>query len=137
SRVEVARSALAAKRGELLRQERALEEAAGRREANRAEFVALEAKAATAPEGDGSLDAAYEAAEARVAEITTELETLRERLHASERERDALAARSSALSLAVEQKDGSSALVSAKLHGIRGLVAEHVRIEPGFEAAIA
>ena len=49
----------------------------------------------------------------------------------------ARAARSSALSLAVDQKDGSSALVGAKLGGIRGLVAEHVKIEPGFEAAIA
>lgn len=137
SRVDVARSTLAAARGELLRQQNALESAEQRRDSTRTEFVALEAQAATTTEGDGSLDSAYEAAETLVASITAEIETLRDELHAAERERDALAARNSALSLAVDQKDGSSALVGAKLGGIRGLVAEHVKIEPGFEAAIA
>jgi chromosome segregation protein len=137
SRVDVAQSKLAAARGELLRQQNALEQAEQRRDATRTEFVALEAAAATGEEGDGSLDAAYEAAEAVVATLTAEIEQLRDALHAAERERDALAARNSALSLAVDQKDGSSALVGAGLAGIRGLVAEHVKIEPGFEAAIA
>ena len=137
SRVDVARSTLAAARGELLRQQNALESAEQRRDSTRTEFVALEAEAATSTEGDGTLDTAYEAAEALVASVQAEIEALRDDLHAAERERDALAARSSALSLAVDQKDGSSALVGAKLGGIRGLVAEHVKIEPGFEAAIA
>ncbi len=137
SRVDVAQSKLAATRGELLRQQNALEQAEQRRDATRTEFVALEAEAATSEEGDGSLDAAYEAAEAIVAGLQAEIEQLRDDLHAAERERDALAARNSALSLAVDQKDGSSALVGAKLAGIRGLVAEHIKIEPGFEAAIA
>ena len=137
SRVDVARSTLAAARGELLRQQNALEAAEQRRDSTRTEFVALEAQAAVSDEGDGSLDSAYEAAEAVVAGLQADIESLRDDLHAAERERDALAARSSALSLAVEQKDGSSALVGAKLAGIRGLVAEHVRVEPGFEAAIA
>ena len=137
ARVDVARTSLASARGELLRQQNALEAAEQRRDSTRAEFVALEAEAATSDEGDGSLDAAYEAAEAAVSSIQAEIEALRDEVHVAERERDALAARSSALSLAVEQKDGSNALVGAKLSGIRGLVAEHVRIEPGFEAAIA
>jgi chromosome segregation protein len=137
ARVDVARSTLAAARGELLRQQNALEAAEQRRDSTRTEFVALEAAAATTTEGDGTLDAAYEAAEALVARIQADIEGLRDDLHAAERERDALAARNSALSLAVDQKDGSSALVGAKLRGIRGLVAEHVKIEPGFEAAIA
>jgi len=137
SRVDVAQSKLAAARGELLRQQNALEQAEQRRDATRTEFVALEAVAATGEEGDGSLDAAYEASEAVVARLQAEIEQLRDDLHAAERERDALAARNSALSLAVDQKDGSSALVGAKLAGIRGLVAEHLKIEPGFEAAIA
>ncbi len=137
SRVDVAGSKLAAARGELLRQQNALEQAEQRRDATRTEFVALEAVAATSEEGDGSLDSAYEAAEAVVAGLQAEIEGLRDDLHAAERERDALAARNSALSLAVDQKDGSSALVAAGLAGIRGLVAEHVKIEPGYEAAIA
>lgn len=137
SRVDVAASALASARGELLRQQNALEQAESRRDATRSEFVALEAQAATTTEGDGSLDTAYETAEAAVASLQAEIEGLRDELHVSERERDALAARNSALSMAVDQKDGSSALASAGLGGIRGLVAEHVKIERGFEAAIA
>ncbi len=137
SRVDVARSTLAAARGELLRQQNALEQAEQRRDASRTQFDALEATGVIEDESDGSLDAAYEAAEALVATTQSEIETLRDELHAAERERDALAARNSALSLAVDQKDGSSALVGASLPGVRGLVAEHVKIEPGFEAAIA
>jgi chromosome segregation protein len=137
SRVEVAQSKLASARGELLRQQNALEAAEQRRDATRTEFVALEAQAATSEEADGSLETAYDAAEERVTGLQAEIEALRDALHVSERERDALAARSSALSLAVDQKDGSSALVGAGLAGIRGLVAEHVKIQPGYEAAIA
>ncbi|MBH0109300.1 chromosome segregation protein SMC [Salinibacterium sp. NG22] len=138
ARVEVATSTLTAAQGELVRQQQALAEAQSRREAAQAEFEALETQASNSTvESDGSLDTAYEAAEATVSSIQAEIEALREALHASERERDALAARNSALSLAVDQKDGSSALVAAKLSGIRGLVAEHVKITPGYEAAIA
>ncbi|TAL44524.1 MAG: chromosome segregation protein SMC, partial [Salinibacterium sp.] len=136
ARVDVANSTLAAAQGELLRQQNALAEAEQRRDAAQAEFVALEAQAEARTDG-GGLDTAHETADALVTSLTAEIEVLREELHAAERERDALAARSSALSLAVDQKDGSSALAGAKLPGIRGLVAEHVRIEPGFEAAIA
>ena len=136
--VEVATSPLTAAQGELVRQQQALAEAQARREAAQAEFETLEAEAGnSAIDSDGSLDSAYEASEAKVSSIQAEIEALREALHASERERDALAARNSALSLAVDQKDGSSALVAAKLSGIRGLVAEHVKITPGYEAAIA
>ena len=138
ARVEVATSTLTAAQGELVRQQQALAEAQARREAAQAEFETLEAEAGnSAIDSDGSLDSAYEASEAKVSSIQAEIEALREALHASERERDALAARNSALSLAVDQKDGSSALVAAKLSGIRGLVAEHVKITPGYEAAIA
>ena len=137
SRVEVAQSKLAATRGESLRQKNALELAEERRDATRVEFVALEAEAATSTEGDGSLDVSYENAEAAVAALQAEIETVRDELHVLERERDALAARNSALSLAVDQKDGSTAIVEAGVTGIRGLVAEHVKVQPGYEAAIA
>jgi chromosome segregation protein len=135
--IDVAVSRLTATRGELLRQQTALEQSEARRERTRTEFVAIEAEAATDDAGDGSLDAAYETAELAVSAVTAEIETLREELHALERERDALAARTSALSLALDQKDGSTALVAAGLSGVRGLVAEHVKVREGYEAAIA
>ncbi|HEY9498692.1 MAG TPA: AAA family ATPase [Terrimesophilobacter sp.] len=134
---ETAASRLAAVRGEVLRQQNALDAAIQRREAAQAQFATLETDAALEETAETGLDAAYEAAQAEVAAAEGEIERLREELHGHERERDALAARTGALSLALDQKDGSSALVAARLHGIRGLVAEHVQVQPGYEAAIA
>ncbi len=134
---ETAASRLAAVRGEVLRQQNAIDAARDRRSAVQAEFSSLEAEAALSDSGDTDLDAAYESAQAEVTAAEAEIERLREELHGHERERDALAARTGALSLALDQRDGSSALVSARLAGIRGHVAEHVQVQPGFEAAIA
>jgi chromosome segregation protein len=135
SQIEVAQSRLAATRGELLRQQNALEAAEERRDATRRDFVALEAEAATTDEGDGRLDASYEESEQKVVTLQADIERMRDELHVLERERDALAARNSALSMAVDQRDGSASIVGTS--GIRGLVAEHVRVTPGYEAAIA
>ncbi|MCU1577191.1 MAG: smc [Leifsonia sp.] len=135
--VDTAASRLAAVRGEVLRQQNSLDAATERRETARAQFAARELEAATADAGESNLDEAYEFAQGVVFEAEGEIERLREELHVLERERDALAARTSALSLALNQKDGSAALVAARLTGVRGLVAEHVRVKPGYEAAIA
>ncbi|MDQ1579511.1 MAG: chromosome segregation protein [Microbacteriaceae bacterium] len=135
--VDTAASRLAAVRGEVLRQQNSLDAATERRETARAQFAARELEAATADAGESNLDEAYEFAQGVVFEAEGEIERLREELHVLERERDALAARTSALSLALNQKDGSAALVDARLTGVRGLVAEHVRVKPGYEAAIA
>ncbi|MFM9918737.1 chromosome segregation protein SMC [Lacisediminihabitans sp. H27-G8] len=132
-----AASRLAAVRGEVLRQQNALDAARERRETAQIAFVALEAEAVLSDTGETDLDAAYESAQAEVVDAEAEIDRLREALHGNERERDALAARVSALSSAMDQKDGSSALVAARLDGIQGLVAEHVQVQPGYEAAIA
>jgi chromosome segregation protein len=135
SQIDVAQSRLTATRDEVARQSAALAQAEERREATRTEFVSVETDAATSDAGDGKLDSLYESAEARVSELQQVIETMRDDLHSLERERDALAARTSALSMAVDQKDGSASIVGTP--GIRGLVAEHVRVTPGYEAAIA
>lgn len=136
--VETAASGLAAVRGEVLRQQNALDAANGRKEAAQARLATLEADADEAAEvGASSFDEAHELAQTSVSEAEGEIERLREVLHGHERERDALAARTGALSLALDQKDGSSALISSRLTDIRGLVAEHVRVHPGYETAIA
>jgi chromosome segregation protein len=134
---DTAASRLAAVRGEVLRQKNALDAATERRETARAQFALREAEAATADASEGNLDEAYELAQADVFEADGEIERLREELHVLERERDAVAARTNALSLALNQKDGSAALVDAHLTGVRGLVAEHVKVHPGYETAIA
>ena len=136
--VETAASGLAAVRGEVLRQQNALDAASGRRDAAHAQLATVEADADEEAEvGASSFDEAHELAQTSVSEAEGEIERLREVLHGYERERDALAARTGALSLALDQKDGSSALISSRLTDIRGLVAEHVRVHPGYETAIA
>lgn len=132
--VDAAESRRTATRGELDRQRAALEAAEQRREQARAELLQIEGDQDEAG-SDGELAAAVETADAAVKVLQAEVEALRDELHASERERDALAARTSALSMAVDQKDGSASILSAG--GIRGLVAEHVQVQSGYEAAIA
>ncbi|MET1042950.1 MAG: chromosome segregation protein SMC [Microbacteriaceae bacterium] len=137
SQTELAKSKLAGVRGESLRQQNTLEHAVARREKARADFAALEQRDDTVEERDGALDERHQSADAAVLTLQAEIETLRDELHAAERERDALAARTSALSRALEIKDGAHDLVAAALPGVAGLVAEHVQVQPGFESAIA
>ncbi|MFE6255754.1 chromosome segregation protein SMC [Agromyces sp. NPDC057865] len=134
---DTAASKLAAVRGEVLRHANALEAAAARRETAGVALARVEAEAAAGGDAETDLDEAYELAQAGVFEAEAEIERIREELHAREREQGALAARTAALSLALDQKDGSAALVAANVDGVRGLLAESLHVEPGFEAAIA
>ncbi|MFD5866788.1 chromosome segregation protein SMC [Agromyces sp. NPDC127015] len=132
-----AASKLAAVRGEVLRHANALEASAGRRAAAATALAEAEAAASVEESAETDLDEAYELAQAAVFEAEAEIERIREELHGREREQGALSARTQALSLALDQKDGSAALVAAGVDGVRGLLAESMQVEPGFEAAIA
>ncbi|WP_306893949.1 chromosome segregation protein SMC [Agromyces albus] len=134
---DTAASKLAAARGEVLRHTNAMDASAARGLAAAEELARIEAEADAGEIGETDLDEAYELAQAAVFEGEGEIERLREELHVRERERDALAARTAALSLALDQKDGSAALVAAGVGGVRGLLAEALHVEPGFEPAIA
>ncbi|KRE30235.1 chromosome segregation protein SMC [Agromyces sp. Soil535] len=134
---DTAASKLAAVRGEVLRHANALEAAAARREAAAVELARVEAEAEAVEGAETDLDEAYELAQAAVFEAEGEIERLREEFHGREREQGALAARTAALSLALDQKDGSAALVEARVDGVRGLLAEALHVEPGYEPAIA
>ncbi|WP_045929174.1 chromosome segregation SMC family protein, partial [Clavibacter nebraskensis] len=136
-RAETAGSKLAAVRGEVLRQQNALDAARARLTAAEAERERGEAEGEADEQGGSELTRAYEDAQADVASEESAIEAVREELHAKERERDALAAREQALASALDQRDGSSDLVAAGLPGIRGLLAEHVHVQPGYEAAVA
>ncbi|HRP99401.1 MAG TPA: chromosome segregation protein SMC [Terrimesophilobacter sp.] len=133
--VESAASTLAAVRGEVLRQQNALDAAKQRHADATQQLAEVEAEVGSV-ETDTELDDAYEAAGAEVTAVEAAIETLRERLHGLERERDALAARSGALSRALEVKDGATQLAAANVAGVRGIVADHVTVSAGFEAAI-
>lgn len=86
---------------------------------------------------DSGLRESYDKAQAKESQAREKLEAAREELHRAERERDAVAARHSALGLSLEQNDGSQDVRKAKLSGIKGLLAESISIEKGYETAIA
>ncbi|SKC46983.1 AAA family ATPase [Okibacterium fritillariae] len=134
---DTAASRLAAVRGEHLRQQNALEAAEQRRLDASARLADLEGEEAPTNHGQSGLDEEYELAQARVFDTDAEIERLRDELHRAERERDALQAKKSALSRALDVKNGSADLTAAGLAGILGVVADHVQVTPGSEAAIA
>jgi chromosome segregation protein len=86
---------------------------------------------------DDALRLAYEKAQGLELELRSKVEVARDELHVAERERDAVAAKHSALGMTLEQADGSLEVRKAKLAGIKGLLAESVSIEKGYETAIA
>ncbi|MFF2369612.1 chromosome segregation protein SMC [Agromyces sp. NPDC058110] len=130
-------SKLAAVRGEVLRHANALEASALRREQAAAALVEAQAEAEIEQSAETDLDEAYELAQSAVFEAEAEIERLREDLHEREREQGALSARTQALSLALDQRDGSAAVAGADVAGVRGLLAESMQVDPGFEAAIS
>ncbi|MEN9713543.1 MAG: hypothetical protein RLZZ164_207 [Actinomycetota bacterium] len=135
--VTVAESKVAGLRSELVRHEGALGEARDRRSVAQGELDELDSRLQSQQSvGDNTLQARHEAAVRAVSEATAQIERVRDEIHTAERERDSLEAKRSALDLTLAQKDGASELTSAGLRGIRGLVANHMRIEAGYEIAI-
>ncbi|WP_102191988.1 chromosome segregation protein SMC [Microbacterium aurantiacum] len=133
---DAAASALAAVRGAVLRQENALEAANTRRREAADALDAIEL--AEAPEGTAAEhSAAYESAQRAATAAEGERETLRERLHAAEREVDALTAKAAALGSALAISGGAAEIVKAGGDGVRGLVGDSVQVRAGFEAAVA
>ncbi|MET0590502.1 MAG: chromosome segregation protein SMC [Naasia sp.] len=136
-RAETAASRLASVRGEVLRQQNALESARERRDSARARFEADDATTEAASGDADALNADYEQAGAESAAAESAVDSLRTSLHAAERERDSLAARTGALSLALDGRDGTGELARARIEGLRGLVADSLTVTSGWEAAIA
>ncbi|MFT4281383.1 chromosome segregation protein SMC [Microbacterium sp.] len=133
---DAATSRLDAVRGAVERQQRALDAALERRvEAEQAlEGVDPE----LVPEGSSAEHAAaYERAQRDASEAETRVGSLRERLHAAEREVESLRAQATALSRALDVRNAAAALIGRGGTGIRGLVSDAVKVTPGYEAAVA
>lgn len=133
---DAARSRLDAVRGAVDRQQRALDSALQRR------ADAEEALAGVAPElvpegSSGEYAAAYERAQRDATESEQQVASIRERLHAAEREVESLTAQTAALGRALDVRNAAAALIEQGGTGIRGLVGDSVKVTPGFEAAIA
>jgi chromosome segregation protein len=135
--VKVAESKLEAFRNEKARHQEILGAARLRHQEQSAQYRDLESLLSSNNPRENNLESKYDAAQKAVSDAANKIESLRDQLHEAEREKDALAGKRSALNLTLEQKDGASSLTQAQLRGIRGLVANHLRIEPGYEQAIA
>ena len=133
---DAAASGLAAVRGAVERQQRALD-AARERLAEAEEARAGLDPDVTPEESSAEHAAAYERAQRETNDTESEVAGLRERLHAAERERDALTAQTTALGRALDVRNAAADLVASGAAGIRGLVGDSVKVTAGYEAAIA
>ncbi|MFS0730853.1 AAA family ATPase [Curtobacterium sp. 1P10AnD] len=136
SAVDVARSKRGSAVADRERRERALAEATERAE----RAAAALADIGTDPsEGvdEAALTAAVTATREQQQAAQSTRDELRDRLHALERERDALDARVTALAMSIDVRDGSQALIEAGRAGITGRLADSLTVEPGWEAAVA
>ncbi len=131
-----AESALEAVRAAVARQQHSLDQALARRAAAEEALEALEP--GLLDEGAGvEHTAAYEQAQRTANDAETELAGIRDRLHAAERESEALTAQTTALGRALEVKNAAAALVELGVDGVRGIVGDGVQVESGYESAIA
>ena len=133
---DAANSALAAVRAGVERQQRALDAALVRRA--EAEQARAELDPDVVPEASTAEHAAaYERAQRDANDVEARVAALRERLHAAERERDALTAQTTALGRALDVRNAAAELIAAGGAGIRGLVGDDVKVRAGYEAAVA
>jgi chromosome segregation protein len=133
---DAAHSALTAVRAGVDRQQRALDAALTRRA--EAEHARADLDPDVVPEASTAEHAAaYDRAQRDANEAESTVAGLRERLHAAEREGDALRAQTTALGRALDLRNAAADLLAAGGRGVRGLVGDDVKVTAGYEAAIA
>ncbi|MEU1970661.1 chromosome segregation protein SMC [Microbacterium sp. NPDC019599] len=133
---EAAASALAAVRAAVERQQRALDAAQQRRA--EAEGVLAGIDPDLVPEeSSAEHSAAYERAQRQATETEVAVGGLRERLHAAEREVESLTAQTKTLGRALDVRNAAAEIVARGGEGVRGLIGDAIKVQPGCEAAIA
>ncbi len=131
-----AASALAAVRGAVGRQRAARDAAEQRRVETERTLDDLD-PAFDADDTSAEEAGVYERAQRDTTDQEGAVDALRDRLHAAEREVDALTAQAKALGRALDVRNAASELVAAGGSGIRGLVGDAVQVRSGYEAAVA
>ncbi len=133
---DAAGSRLEAVRAAVDRQQRALDAALQRRVETDEALAGVDPD--LVPESSSAEHAAaYERAQHDATQAEAEVGTLRERLHAAEREVESLTAQAAALGRALDVRNAAAALIERGGRGIRGVVSDAVKVKSGFEAAIA
>ncbi|WP_449279900.1 chromosome segregation protein SMC [Leucobacter sp. GX0328] len=140
-RAETAAAKRAAVAQDASRRAQAVEQAEARAAEAQGELAEFEAQEGSDGGGDGDRAAtgretAHREADERQAAAEQARDAARERLHALEQERAGLEARVGALTRSLDQRDASGQIIEDAPRGVTGRVADHVRVEPGHEAAI-
>jgi chromosome segregation protein len=133
---EAAASALTAVRSAVDRQQKALDAALQRRAEAEATLAGVDPEL-VAEESTAEYAAAYERAQREATDAEAEVGSLRERLHAAEREIESLTAQTKTLGRALDVRNAAAEIIARGGAGIRGLLGDAIKIRPGFEAAIA
>ncbi|GAA3904777.1 chromosome segregation protein SMC [Microbacterium invictum] len=133
---DAATSRLEAVRSAVERQQNALDAALQRRA--EAEEALAGVDPGLVPESSSAEHAAaYERAQHDATDCEAKVGTLRERLHSAEREVESLAAQAAALGRALDVRNAAAELIARGGRGIRGIVGDAVKVQAGYEAAIA
>jgi chromosome segregation protein len=136
--VAAARSRLEARSAEIDRLAEQRKDASERARVAQVEYTSLETRVAGLDESEVGLDAEYEVVQERLSSIDARVESLRETERESDRERAALVARIEALRIGLAHGEGADALVAeGDRIGVVGTVSDALRIEHGFERAVA
>lgn len=136
--VAARRSRLEGTESELTRLRADLDAAIERARTAQSDFSALEQQVVGSQEGEEGLDAAHEEALEKQEAADAEVNRLVEAERAADGDRATWTARRDALTLSLARKDATGALLEAEeLPGISATLADHVRVEPGYETALA
>ena len=130
-------SRIHASEAEIARLTRNRDDALNRAARAQQQFAAKEAEIAGHGAGEEKLDSDYQGAKSALEGANAQLENLRDRERAIERERSSVQARVEALRLAVASRDGSAALLNARNEvPVLGSLASLMEVEPGWEGAV-
>ena len=137
--VQAARSRLAAGDDEVTRLAGAVTEARQRAAAADQAFATAQDSVGDLDSSEVGLDEAHEEAAAAAEAAVSRAAELTDALRTAQTETSTLSARVEALSLGIDRRDGTQALLTAgrALPGLIGAVSDALEIAPGFETAIA
>ncbi len=136
--VETARARVESIHDGATRLSTAIEEAATRTEAAKAEFEVVQNRVGELDQGEVGLDEQHDRSVAAMRLADERVAELQSAERAAERQVASLRARIDALAVGLERKDGAAWLVENRsAAGLFGTIANLVRVRPGYEAALA
>ncbi|WP_306362480.1 chromosome segregation protein SMC [Nocardia sp. CC227C] len=123
--------------GEIQRLSAAIAEARQRGEAADAEFESVQAELSELDAGEEGLDAQYEHAAQALELADQRVDELRERDREAGKRVASLSARVEALTMGLQRRDGAAWLLEHRAEGLLGPLSGLLRVDSGFEAAVA